>query len=92
MKRYDCVKQLVAFFSAAGIGTRGGWGAEAVLRACCKLVCRTRGTKEEGTNQQRGRVVLVDEFHTSQVSSAVYGQQPCEEQLDIRKPTRPAGC
>ncbi|KAJ9505490.1 hypothetical protein QJQ45_024208, partial [Haematococcus lacustris] len=34
------VKQLVAFFGAAGIGAQGGWGAGAVLRACC----RPRGT------------------------------------------------
>ncbi|GFH18859.1 hypothetical protein HaLaN_15727 [Haematococcus lacustris] len=29
---------------AAGIGTAGGWGADAVLRACCKVVCRPRGS------------------------------------------------
>ncbi|KAJ9526464.1 hypothetical protein QJQ45_009948 [Haematococcus lacustris] len=84
MERYGCVKQLV-FFDAAGIGTRGGWGADAVLRACCKVGCRPRGT-----DQRRGRVVLVDEHRTTRVSSAVYGQQPCEEELDRSKPTRPA--
>ncbi|KAJ9507462.1 hypothetical protein QJQ45_006461 [Haematococcus lacustris] len=30
-------KQLVVFFGAATNGTRGGWGADAVLRACCKV-------------------------------------------------------
>ncbi|KAJ9518570.1 hypothetical protein QJQ45_018618 [Haematococcus lacustris] len=79
-------KQLVVFFGAAGIGTRGGWGADAVLRACCKMVCRPRGT-----DQRRGRVVLVDEHRTSRVSSAVNGQQPCERQLNKRRATRPAG-
>ncbi|KAJ9513334.1 hypothetical protein QJQ45_001363 [Haematococcus lacustris] len=86
MERHGHAKQLVVFFGAASIGTRGGWGADAVLRACCKVVCRTRGT-----DQLRGRVVLVDEHRTTRVSSAVNGQQPCERQLNKRRPTRPAG-
>ncbi|KAJ9509636.1 hypothetical protein QJQ45_011366 [Haematococcus lacustris] len=71
----------------AGVGTctRGGWGADAVLRACCKVVCRPRGT-----DQRRGRVVLVDEHSTSRVSSAVNGKQPCESWLSKRRATRPA--
>ncbi|GFH20338.1 hypothetical protein HaLaN_17444 [Haematococcus lacustris] len=85
MKRHGRAKQLVVFFSAASIGTWGGWGADAVLRACCKVVCRPRGT-----DQRRGRVVLVDEHRTSRVSSAVNGQQPCERQLNKRRATRPA--
>ncbi|KAJ9532823.1 hypothetical protein QJQ45_010944 [Haematococcus lacustris] len=60
MERHKRVKQLVILFGAAGIGTRVGWGADAVLRACCKVVGRPRGT-----DQLRGRVVLVDEFRTS---------------------------
>ncbi|GFH09150.1 uncharacterized protein HaLaN_04245, partial [Haematococcus lacustris] len=36
MKRRGRAKQLVVFFGAASIGTGGGWGADAVLRACCK--------------------------------------------------------
>ncbi|KAJ9510689.1 hypothetical protein QJQ45_027565 [Haematococcus lacustris] len=55
------------------------------LRACCKVVCRPMGT-----DQRRGRVVLVDEHRTSRVSSAVNGQQPCERQLNKRRVTRPA--
>ncbi|KAJ9513583.1 hypothetical protein QJQ45_006110 [Haematococcus lacustris] len=86
MERHGHAKQLVVFFGAACIGTAGGWGADAVLRACCKVVCRTRGT-----DLRRGRVVLVDEHHTSRVSSAVNGQQPCERQLNKRRATRPAG-
>ncbi|KAJ9506623.1 hypothetical protein QJQ45_003860 [Haematococcus lacustris] len=86
IERHGHAKQLVVFFGAAGIGTRGGWGADAVLRACRKVVCRTRGT-----DQRRGRVVLVDEHRTSRVSSAVNGQQPCERQLNKRRATRPAG-
>ncbi|KAJ9504854.1 hypothetical protein QJQ45_013593 [Haematococcus lacustris] len=83
MERHGRAKQLVVFFGAAGIGTRGGGGADAVLRACCKVVCRPRGT-----DQRRGRVVLVDEHRTSRVSSAVNGQQPCERQLKKRRTTR----
>ncbi|KAJ9516488.1 hypothetical protein QJQ45_011151 [Haematococcus lacustris] len=86
MKRHGRAKQLVVFFGAAGIGTAGGWGADAVLRACCKVVCRPRGA-----GQRRGRVVLVDECRTSRVSSAVIGQEPCEEHLDNEQTTRPAG-
>ncbi|KAJ9531966.1 hypothetical protein QJQ45_003671 [Haematococcus lacustris] len=85
MQRHGRAKQLVVFFGAASIGTRGGWGADAVLRACCKVVCRPRGT-----DQRRGRVVLVDEHRTTRVSSAVNGQQPCERQLNKRRNTRPA--
>ncbi|KAJ9532989.1 hypothetical protein QJQ45_018072, partial [Haematococcus lacustris] len=85
MQRHGRAKQLVVFFGAATIGTRGGWGADAVLRSCRKVVCRPRGT-----DQRRGRVVLVDEHRTTRVSSAVNGQQPCERQLNKRRNTRPA--
>ncbi|KAJ9514088.1 hypothetical protein QJQ45_002203 [Haematococcus lacustris] len=85
IERHGRTKQLVVFFGAATIGTGGGWGADAVLRACRKVVCRPRGT-----DQLRGRVVLVDEHRTSRVSSAVNGQQPCERQLNKRRATRPA--
>ncbi|KAJ9507800.1 hypothetical protein QJQ45_019290 [Haematococcus lacustris] len=44
-----------------------------------------------GTDQRRGRVVLVDEHRTTRVSSTVNGQQPCERQLNKRRATRPAG-
>ncbi|KAJ9509631.1 hypothetical protein QJQ45_011373 [Haematococcus lacustris] len=84
-KRHGRTKQLVVFFGAAGIGTRGGWSADAVLRACCKGVCRPRGI-----DQRWGMVVLVDEHRTSRVSLAVNDQQPCERQLNKRKATRPA--
>ncbi|KAJ9524538.1 hypothetical protein QJQ45_024108, partial [Haematococcus lacustris] len=86
MERHGHAKQLVVFFGAAGVGTGGGWGDDAVLRACCKVVCRPRGA-----GQRRGRVVLVDEHRTTRVSSAVNGQQPCEDQLDHDPPTRRAG-
>ncbi|KAJ9516771.1 hypothetical protein QJQ45_027166 [Haematococcus lacustris] len=86
MQRHGHAKQLVVFFGAATIGTGGGWGADAVLRACRKVVCRPRGT-----DQLRGRVVLVDEHRTTRVSSAVNGKQPCEVELNTLSATRPAG-
>ncbi|KAJ9521080.1 hypothetical protein QJQ45_022825 [Haematococcus lacustris] len=36
MKRHERAKQLVVYIGKAGICTRGGWGADAVLRACFK--------------------------------------------------------
>ncbi|KAJ9511221.1 hypothetical protein QJQ45_017183 [Haematococcus lacustris] len=84
MERHGGAKQLV-FFGATSIGTGGGWGADAVLQAYCKVVCRSRGS-----DQLRGRVVLVDEHRTTRVSSAMNGQHPCEEELDHEQPTRRA--
>ncbi|KAJ9507295.1 hypothetical protein QJQ45_006235 [Haematococcus lacustris] len=76
MQRHGRAKQLVVFFGAASIGTRGGWGADAVLRACCKVVCRPRGT-----DQRRGRVVLVDEHRTTRVlAPRKPPQAPCSSQ------------
>ncbi|KAJ9516276.1 hypothetical protein QJQ45_001107 [Haematococcus lacustris] len=37
----------------------------------------------------KGKVVTVDEFRTSRVSSILNSPQPCEEELDSSKPTRP---
>ncbi|KAJ9520693.1 hypothetical protein QJQ45_007562 [Haematococcus lacustris] len=89
MKRHGRAKQLVVFLNAARIGTRGGWGADVVLRACCNVVCRPRGT-----DQLRGRVVLVDEHRTSRFTSAVKGHQPSKrskrtEAEQAAEPTQP---
>ncbi|GFH06436.1 uncharacterized protein HaLaN_01067, partial [Haematococcus lacustris] len=78
MERHGHAKQLVVFFGAASLGPRGGWSADAVLRGCCKVVCRPRGT-----DQLRGRVALVDEHRTTRVSSAVNGKQPCKGAFGI---------
>ncbi|KAJ9508846.1 hypothetical protein QJQ45_028162 [Haematococcus lacustris] len=80
-------KQLVVFFGNAGIGTRGGWGAKAVQQACRKVVERPNSGKP--TDRVPGRVVTVDEFRTSRVSSILNSPQPCEEELDSSKPSRP---
>ncbi|KAJ9525815.1 hypothetical protein QJQ45_009316 [Haematococcus lacustris] len=80
-------KQLVVFFGNAGIGTRGGWVAKAVLQACRKVVEKPNSGKP--TDRVSGRVVTADEFCTSRVSSILNSPQPCEEELDSSKPTRP---
>ncbi|KAJ9525810.1 hypothetical protein QJQ45_009327 [Haematococcus lacustris] len=67
-------KQLVVFFGNAGIGTWGGWGAKAVLQACRKVVERPNSGKP--TDRVPGRVVTVDEFRTSRVSSILNSPQP----------------
>ncbi|KAJ9532089.1 hypothetical protein QJQ45_003804 [Haematococcus lacustris] len=82
-------KQLVVFFGNAAIGTRGGWGAKAVLQACRKVVERLNSGKP--TDRVPGKVVTVDEFRTSRVSSILNSPQPCEEELDSSKPTRLEG-
>ncbi|KAJ9525549.1 hypothetical protein QJQ45_003094 [Haematococcus lacustris] len=80
-------KQLVVFFGNAGIATRGGWGAKAVLQACRKVVERPNSGKP--TDRVPGKVVTVNEFRTNRVSSTLNSPQPCEEELDSSKPTRP---
>ncbi|GFH14219.1 hypothetical protein HaLaN_10235 [Haematococcus lacustris] len=71
-------KQLVVFFGNAGIGTRGGWGAKAVLQACRKVVEWLNSGKP--TDRVPGSV-----------SSTMSSPQPCEEELDRSKPTRLEG-
>ncbi|KAJ9514086.1 hypothetical protein QJQ45_002183 [Haematococcus lacustris] len=88
-KRWGTRKQLVVFFGNAGIGTRDGWGAKAVLQACRKVVERANSGKP--TDRVPGKVVTVDEFRTSRVSSAMNSPQPCEAELDRSKPTRLEG-
>ncbi|KAJ9532384.1 hypothetical protein QJQ45_010427 [Haematococcus lacustris] len=82
-------KQLVVFFGNAGIGSRGGWGAKAVLQACRKVVERPNSGRP--TERVPGKVVTVDEFCTSRVSSAMNSPQPCEAGLDRSKLMRPEG-
>ncbi|KAJ9509928.1 hypothetical protein QJQ45_011473 [Haematococcus lacustris] len=87
LQEWGTCKQLVVFFGNAGIGTRGGWGAKALLQACRKVVERPNTGKP--IDRVPGRVVTVDEFRTSRVSSILNSPQPCEEELDSSKPTRP---
>ncbi|GFH21699.1 uncharacterized protein HaLaN_19057, partial [Haematococcus lacustris] len=86
-QRWGTRKQLVEFFGNAGIGTGGGWGAKAVLQACRKVVESPNSFKP--TDRVKGKVVTVDGFRTSRVSSAMNSPKPCEAELDRSKPTRP---
>ncbi|KAJ9524314.1 hypothetical protein QJQ45_008514 [Haematococcus lacustris] len=83
-QQWGARKQLVVFFGNAGIGTRGGWGAKAVLQACRKVVERPNSGKP--TDRVPGKVVTLDEFRTSSIMNS---PQPYEEELDSSKPTRP---
>ncbi|KAJ9519531.1 hypothetical protein QJQ45_000628 [Haematococcus lacustris] len=56
-------------------------------RACRKVVERPNSGKP--TDRVPGKVVTVDEFRTSRVSSAMHSPQPCEAGLGRSKPTRP---
>ncbi|KAJ9513446.1 hypothetical protein QJQ45_006095 [Haematococcus lacustris] len=48
MERHGRAKQLVVFLGTPGIGTQGGWGADAVLRACCKVEATQPAATEPG--------------------------------------------
>ncbi|KAJ9507185.1 hypothetical protein QJQ45_004827 [Haematococcus lacustris] len=87
-KRWGTRKQMVVFFSHASIGTPGGGGAKAVLPACRRVVERANSSKP--IDRVQGKVVIVDEFRTSRVCSAVNSPQPCEKKLDRSEPTRTA--
>ncbi|KAJ9534439.1 hypothetical protein QJQ45_016121 [Haematococcus lacustris] len=52
-QRRGARKQLV-FFGNAGIGTRGGWGAKAVLQACRKVVERPTAASQPTGWEHRG--------------------------------------
>ncbi|KAJ9525367.1 hypothetical protein QJQ45_003225 [Haematococcus lacustris] len=85
-------KQLFVFFGDAGIGTQGWWGATAVLQACRKI--REWPNSDRTTDRQRGKMVIVDEFRTSRVSSTEHAPQPCELPRDQPRPSNrvpPAG-
>ncbi|GFH08861.1 hypothetical protein HaLaN_03896 [Haematococcus lacustris] len=60
-----------------------------MLQACRKVV--ERPNRGRPTDRLPGKVVTVDEFRTSRVSSILNSPQPCEEELDRSKPTRLEG-
>ncbi|KAJ9526191.1 hypothetical protein QJQ45_009655 [Haematococcus lacustris] len=64
-------------------------GTRKQLVACCKVVERPNSGRP--TDRLPGKVVTVDEFRTSRVSSILNSPQPCEAELDRSKPTRPEG-
>ncbi|KAJ9507153.1 hypothetical protein QJQ45_004851 [Haematococcus lacustris] len=63
---------------------------EAQDRALEQFFKQVRVGGPRGTDQLRGRVVLVSENRTTRVSSAMNGKQSCEEELDHEQSTRRA--
>ncbi|KAJ9505631.1 hypothetical protein QJQ45_009032 [Haematococcus lacustris] len=76
----------VAVFLGAGNFSQGGWKAGAVRAGFRKVV---EQPSRPGTDPRPDRLVIVDEFRTSRVSSSVHARQPCEMHLPPNQP-RPA--
>ncbi|KAJ9531223.1 hypothetical protein QJQ45_006678 [Haematococcus lacustris] len=77
----------VAVFLGAGCFSRGGWKSKAVREGFCKVV---EQPSRPSTVPRLDRLVIVDEFPTSRVSSSVHARQPCELHLPDDRP-RPEG-
>ncbi|KAJ9512136.1 hypothetical protein QJQ45_012713 [Haematococcus lacustris] len=73
-------------FLGAGCFSQGGWKAKEVQDEFRKVV---EQPSRPSTFDRPDRLVIVDEFHTSRVSSSVYAPQPCELHLPRDRP-RPA--
>ncbi|KAJ9534105.1 hypothetical protein QJQ45_002096 [Haematococcus lacustris] len=76
----------VAVFLGAGNFSQGGWKAGAVRVGFRKVV---EQPSRPITDPRPDRLVIVDEFRTSRVSSSVHAPQPCELHLPPDQP-RPA--
>ncbi|KAJ9534151.1 hypothetical protein QJQ45_002155 [Haematococcus lacustris] len=76
----------VAVFLGAGNFSQGGWKAGAVRAGFRKVV---EQPSRPSTDPRPDRLVIVDEFRTSRVSSSVHARQPCELHLPPNQP-RPA--
>ncbi|KAJ9518997.1 hypothetical protein QJQ45_026312 [Haematococcus lacustris] len=67
----------VAVFLGAGCFSRGGWKSKAVREGFHKVV---EQPSRPSTDPRPDRLVIVDEFRTSRVSSSVHARQPCATQ------------
>ncbi|KAJ9525394.1 hypothetical protein QJQ45_003213 [Haematococcus lacustris] len=76
----------VAVFLGAGNFSQGGWKAGAVRAGFRKVV---EQPSRPSADARPDRLVIVDEFRTSRVSSTVHARQPCELHLPPNQP-RPA--
>ncbi|KAJ9510054.1 hypothetical protein QJQ45_011716 [Haematococcus lacustris] len=76
----------VAVFLGAGCFSQGGWKANAVREGFRKVV---EQPSRPSTFDRPDRLVIVDEFRTSRVSSSVHAPQHCELHLP-RDRLRPA--
>ncbi|KAJ9524328.1 hypothetical protein QJQ45_008528 [Haematococcus lacustris] len=68
----------VAVFLGADCFSRGGWKRKAVREGFRKVV---EQPSRPSTDPRPDRLVMVDEFRTSRVSSSVHARQPCELHL-----------
>ncbi|KAJ9525748.1 hypothetical protein QJQ45_003415 [Haematococcus lacustris] len=73
----------VAVFLGAGNFSQGGWKAGAVRAGFRKVV---ELPSRPSTDPRPDRLVIVDEFRTSRVSSSVHARQPCELHLPDDRP------
>ncbi|KAJ9530543.1 hypothetical protein QJQ45_012522 [Haematococcus lacustris] len=85
-KRHGRAKQLVVFFGAATIGT----GVGEVLMRCCVPAARWCAGPGAQVSGEAGWCLWMSTAPAG-VSSAVNGQQPCEEKLNKLSATRPVG-
>ncbi|KAJ9516646.1 hypothetical protein QJQ45_015181 [Haematococcus lacustris] len=76
----------VAVFLGAGNFSQGGWKAGAVREGFRRVV---QQPSRPSADPRPDRLVIVDEFRTSRVSSSVHARQPCELHLPDDRP-RPA--
>ncbi|KAJ9517255.1 hypothetical protein QJQ45_009132 [Haematococcus lacustris] len=80
------LRGLVEAALGAGNFSQGGWKAGAVREGFRRVV---EQPSRPGTDPRPDRLVIVDEFRTSRVSSSVHARQPCELHLPPNQP-RPA--
>ncbi|KAJ9516360.1 hypothetical protein QJQ45_011040 [Haematococcus lacustris] len=76
----------VVVFLGAGNFSQGGWKAGAVREGFRRVV---QQPSRPSADSRPDRLVIVDEFRTSRVSSSVHARQPCELHLPPNQP-RPA--
>ncbi|KAJ9509854.1 hypothetical protein QJQ45_011553 [Haematococcus lacustris] len=76
----------VVVYLGAGNFSQGGWKAGAVREGLRRVV---QQPNRPNTDPRPDRLVIVDEFRTSRVSSSVHARQPCELHLPPDQP-RPA--
>ncbi|KAJ9517948.1 hypothetical protein QJQ45_004242 [Haematococcus lacustris] len=73
----------VAVFLGAGCFSQGGWKANAVREGFRRVV---EQPSRPSADPRPDRLVIVDEFRTTRVSSSVHARQPCELHLPDDRP------
>ncbi|KAJ9508390.1 hypothetical protein QJQ45_011922 [Haematococcus lacustris] len=86
LRHYYHQERGVPVFLGAGNFSQGGWKAGAVREGFRRVV---QQPSRPSTDPRPDRLVIMDEFRTSRVSSSVHARQPCELHLPPDRP-RPA--